>query len=280
MQLFRYGQKDAERPGLRLADGRLLSLAQHIPDINGETLQPESLDRLRALDPNTLPPIPADSRIAPCVSGVGKIIGCGLNYADHAPELGLDIPTELPVFLKATTAINGPFDDVLLPPGSVKTDWEVELAFVIGRLARRVSEENAMQHIAGYCVMNDITERFFQLEMGGQWTKGKSCDSFAPIGPWLVTPDEIPDPHNLDLWCEVDGERRQTGNTQTMIFRIPWIVAHLSQVMTLAPGDIVTTGTPPGVGLGRKPQVFLRPGQEMRVGITGLGEQRQRITQG
>ena len=280
MQLFRYGKHGAERPGLRAPDGRLFSLAEHIPDINGDTLQPESLDRLRALDPTDLPPVSPDERIAPCASGVGKIIGCGLNYADHAPELGLDIPTELPVFLKATTAINGPFDDVIIPPGSLKTDWEVELAFVIGRLARRVDEANATDHIAGYCIMNDITERYFQLELGGQWTKGKSCDSFAPIGPWLVTPDEIPDPHNLDLWCEVDGERRQTGNTQTMIFRIPWIVAHLSQVMTLAPGDIVTTGTPPGVGVGRKPQVFLRPGQEMRAGITGLGEQRQRITQG
>jgi 2-keto-4-pentenoate hydratase/2-oxohepta-3-ene-1,7-dioic acid hydratase in catechol pathway len=267
-----------ERPGLIDHHGALRDLSAVVPDIDGAALS--ALDALRAVDPTSLPLAPADARLGACVTGVGKFICIGLNYADHAAETGADIPSEPVVFMKATSAICGPNDDILIPPGSEKTDWEVELGVVVGKRLLNASEDEAAAAIAGYCVVHDVSERAFQMERGGQWTKGKSYDTFGPIGPWLVTPDEVGDVDNLHMWLEVDGRRYQDGSTRTMIFKPAFILAYLSQFMSLQPGDVISTGTPPGVGLGQKPPVYLRPGQEIRLGIDGLGEQRQRTVAG
>jgi 2-keto-4-pentenoate hydratase/2-oxohepta-3-ene-1,7-dioic acid hydratase in catechol pathway len=275
MKLLRYGSKDSERPGLLDKAGRIRDLSAHITDIGAATLLPERLQQLAALDPVHLPEVAGTPRLGPCVAGVGKIICVGLNYSDHAKESNMPIPTEPILFMKATSAICGPNDEVEIPPGSIKTDWEVELGVVIGKPGRYIREERALEHVAGYCVINDISERAYQLERGGQWDKGKGCDTFAPIGPWLVTADEIPDPQNLNLWLEVDGKRFQSGNTRTMIFGVAHLVSYISQFMSLQSGDLISTGTPPGVGLGQKPPVYLRPQQIMRLGIEGLGVQQQ-----
>ncbi|WP_062014463.1 fumarylacetoacetate hydrolase family protein [Aureimonas sp. AU4] len=276
MKLLRYGEPGSEKPGLLDAEGAMRDLSGHLPDLGGAALSPASLARLAALDPASLPLAPAGARLGACVTRPGKFICIGLNYADHARETGKEPPAEPIVFMKATSAVCGPHDDLEIPRGSEKTDWEVELGVVIGTVAKYVPESDALAHVAGYCLVNDVSERAFQSERGGQWTKGKSHDTFGPVGPWLVTSDEIPDPQTLDLWLDVDGVRRQTGNTRTMIFGVAHLVSYLSQFMTLEPGDIIATGTPPGVGLGLKPPVFLRAGQEMHLGIEGLGEQRQR----
>ena len=277
MKLLRYGDKGQERPALLDNDGQLRDLSAVVADIAGQTLSPESIARLQDIDPSTLPLVQGSPRIGACVGQVGKFICIGLNYADHAAETGAAIPAEPVVFSKWTSAIVGPNDDVEIPRNSRKTDWEVELGVVIGKGGRYISESEALEHVAGYCVINDVSEREFQLELGGTWDKGKGCDTFGPLGPWLVTRDEIADPHQLDLWLEVDGKRYQNGNTRTMIFQIPKIISYLSQFMSLQPGDVISTGTPPGVGLGIKPEpVYLRAGQTMRLGISGLGEQQQR----
>ena len=277
MKLLRYGEKGQERPALLDNDGQLRDLSAVVADIAGQTLSPESSARLQDIDPSTLPLVEGSPRIGACVGQVGKFICIGLNYADHAAETGAAIPAEPVVFSKWTSAIVGPNDNVEIPRNSRKTDWEVELGVVIGKGGRYISENQAMEHVAGYCVINDVSEREFQLELGGTWDKGKGCDTFGPLGPWLVTRDEIADPHQLDLWLEVDGQRYQNGNTRTMIFQIPKIISYLSQFMSLQPGDVISTGTPPGVGLGIKPEpVYLRAGQTMRLGISGLGEQQQR----
>lgn len=277
MKLLRYGDKGQERPALLDNNGQLRDLSAVVADIAGQTLSPESIARLQDIDPSTLPLVEGSPRIGACVGQVGKFICIGLNYADHAAETGAAIPAEPVVFSKWTSAIVGPNDNVEIPRNSRKTDWEVELGVVIGKGGRYISENQAMEHVAGYCVINDVSEREFQLELGGTWDKGKGCDTFGPLGPWLVTRDEIADPHQLDLWLEVDGQRYQNGNTRTMIFQIPKIISYLSQFMSLQPGDVISTGTPPGVGLGIKPEpVYLRAGQTMRLGISGLGEQQQR----
>src|SRR5579862_3261024 len=276
MKLLRYGPPGGERPGLLDHSGRVRDLSMHITDVSGSFLLPSSLAALQALDWATLPEVAGTPRLGPCVASVGKIIGVGLNYRDHAAESNMPVPTEPPLFLKATSAIVGPNDDVQIPPGSEKTDWEVELGVVIGKPGRYIPNHQAWGHIAGYCVVNDVSERAYQLERGTQWDKGKGCDTFAPIGPWLVTPEEIPDPQNLDLWLEVDGHRFQNGNTRTMIFGVGYLVSYISQFMSLHPGDIISTGTPPGVGLGQKPPRYLHSGQTMRLSVTGLGTQRQR----
>jgi 2-keto-4-pentenoate hydratase/2-oxohepta-3-ene-1,7-dioic acid hydratase in catechol pathway len=277
MKLLRYGQAGAEKPGLLDADGHIRDLSAHVPDIDGATFAPATLARLKKLDPTSLPLVSGAPRLGPCVDKVGKFICVGLNYADHAAESGMEVPAEPVLFFKATSAICGPDDDIIIPRGSLKTDWEVELGIVIGKEARYIDRTQALDHIAGYCVINDLSERAFQMERGGQWVKGKSADTFGPIGPWLVTRDEIADPQNLSLWLEVDGHRYQNGNTRTMIFDVPFIVAYISQFMSLQPGDVISTGTPPGVGLGIKPApVYLKAGQTMRLGIEGLGEQCQR----
>ena len=277
MKLLRYGEKGQERPALLDNDGQLRDLSAVVADIAGQALSPESIARLQDIDPSTLPLVQGSPRIGACVGQVGKFICIGLNYADHAAETGAAIPAEPVVFSKWTSAIVGPNDNVEIPRNSRKTDWEVELGVVIGTGGRYISESDAMEHVAGYCVINDVSERAFQLELGGTWDKGKGCDTFGPLGPWLVTRDEIADPHQLDLWLEVDGKRYQNGNTRTMIFQIPKIVSYLSQFMSLQPGDVISTGTPPGVGLGIKPEpVYLRAGQQIRLGISGLGEQHQR----
>jgi len=277
MILLRYGPKGREKPGMfdRERD-RVVSLEGVIEDVAGAALDPRALDRLRALDTSRLPVVTTGQRIGPCVGSVGKFLCIGLNYSDHAAESGMEVPRDPVVFSKATSAICGPYDDVEIPRGATKTDWEVELGVVIGKRAKYVDEADAMEHVAGYCVVNDLSERELQLEGTGQWVKGKSHDTFGPIGPWLVTRDEVPDPHALAIWLEVDGERFQDGNTRTMIFRVPFLVSFLSRFMTLLPGDVVSTGTPPGVGLGQRPPVYLVSGQEMRLGIEGLGEQVQR----
>ena len=279
MKLLRYGNAGSERPGLLDSNGKLRDLSAHVADISGEYLQPEILDTLRQLDPQTLPLVSGEPRLGACVGKVGKFICIGLNYADHAAETGAEIPKEPVVFSKWTSAIVGPNDDVEIPRDSVKTDWEVELGVVIGTGGRYISEADALSHVAGYCVINDVSEREFQIERGGTWDKGKGCDTFGPTGPWLVTADEIPDPQQLNLWLEVDGKRYQNGNTRTMIFQIPEIISYLSRFMSLQPGDIISTGTPPGVGLGQNPPVYLKAGQVMRLGIEGLGEQRQKTVQ-
>ena len=278
MKLLRVGQPGAEVPAIVDAEGRIRSLQGIVPDIAGATLTPDGLARLRAIDPATLPELPADARIGPCVGQIGKFVCIGLNYADHAAESNLPVPKEPVIFLKANSAIIGPNDDVLIPRGSVKTDWEVELGVIIGKPASYVSEEAAMDHVAGYCVINDVSEREFQIERGGTWDKGKGCDTFGPIGPWMVTADEVPDPQNLSMWLEVDGHRYQDGSTRTMVFGVRHLVHYVSQFMTLHPGDVISTGTPPGVGMGQKPSpIYLKGGEVMRLGIEGLGEQRQKV---
>jgi len=277
MKLVRHGRKGHERPGILDAEGRVRDLSALVDDVAGAVLLPEGLDVIRSIDPETLPLVPAGERLGPCVGRVGKFVCVGLNYADHAAESGMESPAEPVLFFKATSALCGPNDDVVIPRGSTKTDWEVELGVVIGREARYVDATEAMDCVAGYCVVNDLSERAFQLERGGQWVKGKSADTFGPIGPWLVTRDEVADPQDLAIWLEVDGVRRQNGSTRTMIFGVAEIVSYVSQFMSLQPGDIISTGTPPGVGLGMKPEpVYLRAGQEMHLGIAGLGEQRQK----
>ena len=277
MKLLRYGTAGLEKPGLLATDGTVRDLSDVIPDVAGESLTPEAIERLRKLDIGKLPRVNEPGRLGPCVGKVGKFICIGLNYSDHAAESGMAVPREPIVFMKATSAICGPNDDVVIPRGSEKTDWEVELGVVIGKPAKYVSQAEALSHVAGYCVINDLSERAFQLEGTGQWVKGKSADTFGPIGPWLVTTDEIADPQNLDMWLEVDGHRYQEGSTRTMVFGVAYLVSYLSRFMSLQSGDIISTGTPPGVGLGRKPPVFLRPGNSMRLGVQGLGEQRQKV---
>ena len=276
MKLLRYGPTGNEQPGLLDSAGNVRSLSNLIDDIAGDALSRASLIKLAALDPEQLPLVEKGVRLGPCVTGVGKIMCIGLNYADHVAETGATAPAEPKLFMKATSAITGPYDEVIIPRGSEQTDWEVELAVVIGETAKYVSEENALDYVAGYCVMNDISERSFQKDRSGQWTKGKSCDTFAPLGPWLVTRDEVSDPQNLKLWQEIDGHRYQDSSTQEMIFGIPQLVSYLSQFMSLHPGDIISTGTPPGVGLGLKPPKFLQAGQTLRLGVEGLGEQQLR----
>jgi ureidoglycolate lyase/2,4-diketo-3-deoxy-L-fuconate hydrolase len=276
MKLVRYGAPGHERPALLDREGRLRDLSAHVADIAGDVLTPAGLDRLGALDPERLPLVEGTPRLGPCVGRVGKMVCVGLNYSDHAAESNMAVPTEPVLFFKASSAICGPHDDVEIPPGATKVDWEVELGVVIGKPARYVGKAQAMEHVAGYCIVNDVSERAYQLERGGQWDKGKGCDTFGPMGPWLVTRDEVPDPQSLDLWLEVDGKRYQNGNTRTMVFDVPTLVSYISQFMSLQPGDVISTGTPPGVGLGQKPPVYLHAGQVMRLGISGLGEQRQR----
>ena len=277
MKLLRYGPVGQEKPGLIDAYGVLRDLSAEVADIDGANLDPATLDRLRALDTARLPEVVGSPRIGACVGNIGKFVCIGLNYADHAAESNLPVPAEPVVFNKWTSAVVGPNDDVRIPRGSLKTDWEVELGVVIGKAASYVEEADALDYVAGYCVVNDVSERSYQIERGGTWDKGKGCDTFGPTGPWLVTADEIADPHALGMWLEVDGHRYQNGNTRTMVFKVPELIAYLSKFMTLHPGDVISTGTPPGVGMGVKPSpVYLRAGQTMRLGIDGLGEQQQR----
>ncbi len=277
MKLLRYGPVGQEKPGMLDRDGKIRDLSGVVGDINGAALAPASLDRLRALDPASLPLVSGSPRIGPCVGGVSKILAIGLNYRLHAQEAGMPIPTEPIFFLKAVSSICGPNDDVIIPKGSVKTDYEVELAIVIGSTARYVDIKDAKKHIAGYCVVNDVSEREYQIERGGQWTKGKSCDTFCPMGPWVVTADEVGDGGKLQVWTDVNGERRQNSNTADLIFGIEHIVSYVSQFMTLYPGDVIPTGTPSGVAMGFKPPKFLKAGDTMRLGVEGLGEQTQKL---
>lgn len=277
MKLIRWGAKGAEKPGLVDAAGILRDLSGHVSEITPNLLSPEGLARLGAIDPAGLPKIPDGARLGVPLTGISKIVCVGLNYADHAAETGAKIPKEPILFLKAVSSLNGPDDDIVIPRGSVKTDWEVELGVVIGTCASYVSEPDAMDHVAGYCVINDVSEREYQSERGGLWDKGKGCDSFAPIGPWLVTRDEVADPQNLKLWTEVNGVRRQNGSTQTMIFDARTLVSYISHFMTLMPGDIIATGTPPGVALGMKPPQYLKAGDTLRLSVEGLGEQNNRL---
>jgi 2,4-diketo-3-deoxy-L-fuconate hydrolase len=278
MKLMRYGAKGREKPAIVDGRGRVRDLSGIVPDIHPGTLSPEGLKKLAQANIDSLPLVENPGRIAPPVAGIGKFICVGLNYADHAAESGLSVPPEPVLFMKATSAVIGCNDAVVLPKDSVKTDWEVELGVVIGTTARYVSEADALKHVAGYCVINDVSEREYQLERGGTWDKGKCCDTFGPIGPWLVTADEVPDPQNLDMWLEVSGRRFQNGNTRTMVFGVAHLVSYISRFMTLYPGDVISTGTPPGVGMGQKPApVFLKAGDTMRLGIAGLGEQSQAV---
>ena len=278
MKLLRVGPKGQEKPALLDAQGRARDLSAHLGDITAATLEAPALNKLRDIDPENLPLVPEGQRIGLPWSGCGKFICVGLNYADHAAESGLPIPAEPVLFTKHLSTMVGANDAVVIPQGSVKTDWEVELGVVIGRKARYVAEADALQHVAGYCVVNDVSEREYQLERGGTWDKGKGCDTFGPVGPWLVTADEIPNVQKLAMWLDLNGERMQTGSTRTMIFNVAKLVSYVSHFMTLLPGDIITTGTPPGVGMGVKPEaIYLRAGDEMRLGIAGLGEQRQRV---
>jgi 2,4-didehydro-3-deoxy-L-rhamnonate hydrolase len=277
MKLMRHGAKGAEKPALVDAQGLVRDLSGLLPDITAETLSPASLQRLREIDVARLPIVAQPGRIAPPWRGMGKFICVGLNYADHAAESGVPVPSEPVLFMKTTSALIGCNDAVVLPQGSQKSDWEVELGVVIGTKARYVSEADALQHVAGYCVVNDLSEREYQLERGGTWDKGKGCDTFGPVGPWMVSADEVPDPQRLAMWLEVNGKRFQNGSTATMVFGVAHLVSYISRFMTLYPGDLISTGTPPGVGLGQKPPLYLKPGDEMRLGIEGLGEQRQRV---
>ena len=286
MKLLRYGMSATgtpggnEKPGMLDDAGVLRDLSGIVNDIAAETLLPENIERLRKIDPASLPEVEGNPRLGPCVGQVGKFICIGLNYADHAKEAGLNVPPEPIIFAKATSAICGANDDVIIPRNSVKTDWEVELGVVIGKPAKYVDEKSALDHVAGYCVINDISERDFQFERFGQWVKGKSCDTFGPTGPWLVTPDEVGDPQNLDLWLEVDGKRFQNGSTKTMVYGVAFLIHYLSQFFTLHSGDIISTGTPPGVGMGQKPEpIYLRAGQKMKLGIENLGEQTQNLVE-
>ncbi|TDH36232.1 FAA hydrolase family protein [Pseudohoeflea suaedae] len=281
MKLLRYGPVGQEQPGLLDKDGRVRSLAGIVDDIAGQALSPESLARIAALDESTLPLVDGtpqdDLRLGACVGNIGKFICIGLNYADHAAESGAAVPPEPVVFNKWTSAVVGPDDDVQIPRGSKKTDWEVELGVVIGTGGSYIEEADAMRHVAGFCVVNDVSEREFQIERSGTWDKGKGCDTFGPTGPWLVTPDEVGDFNNLAMWLDVDGKRYQNGSSSTMVYKVPFLVSYLSRFMSLQPGDVISTGTPPGVGMGQKPQVFLKGGEVMRLGIEKLGEQRQKV---
>jgi 2-keto-4-pentenoate hydratase/2-oxohepta-3-ene-1,7-dioic acid hydratase in catechol pathway len=277
MKLLRCGSPGQERPALLAADGRVRDLSGVIPDLAGEFLLPQSLAKLRNSDLSLLPVVSGETRIGPCVGGVGKFICIGLNYSDHAKEAGMALPSEPVIFMKATSSICGPDDRIVIPRGSKKTDWEVELGVVIGNPGKYIKEEDALSHVAGYCVINDISERAFQMEGTGQWVKGKSADTFGPIGPWLVTSDEVPDPQALDMWLEVDGHRYQNGNTRTMVFGVAYLISYVSRFMSLRSGDIISTGTPPGVGFGMKPPVYLRPGNRMQLAISGLGQQNQEV---
>ncbi|MCX7889332.1 MAG: fumarylacetoacetate hydrolase family protein [Rhodobacteraceae bacterium] len=277
MKLLRHGPRGAERPGLLHTDGTIRDLSGVVPDIAGAALADTGW--MKGLDPAALPVVPGRPRLGPCVGGTGKFICIGLNYSDHAAETGARVPPEPIIFMKATSAICGPDDPILIPRGSQKTDWEVELGVVIGRPAKYVGEAEAMDHVAGYCVINDVSERAFQIERQGQWTKGKSCDNFGQTGPWLVTPDEVRDPQDLKMWLKVNGQTMQDGSTRTMVYGVAYLVSYLSQFFTLHPGDIISTGTPPGVGLGMKPPRFLRPGDVVELGIEGLGSQRQDVVQ-
>ena len=279
MKLLRVGPVGQEKPAILDQDGGYRDLSAHVTDLSGDVLTDEGLASLRAINPSSLPLLDANSRIGACVGHVGKFICIGLNYSDHAAETGMALPDEPILFFKATSAICGPNDDVLIPRTSLKTDWEVELGVVIGKEARYVAEADAIDHVAGYCVINDVSERAFQIERSGQWVKGKSADTFGPIGPWLVTRDEVADPQNLKMWLEVDGHRYQNGNTNTMVFGVRQLVSYISQFMSLQPGDVISTGTPPGVGMGQNPQTYLKEGQTMTLGIAGLGEQKQRAGQ-
>lgn len=281
MKLLRYGATGLEKPGLLDGDGQVRDLSSHIDDVAGQALSPEVINKLRSLDVSTLPVIDGnpqqDLRLGACVGQIGKFICIGLNYADHAAEAGMDIPPEPVIFNKWTSAVVGPDDDVQIPRHSQKTDWEVELGVVIGKAGSYIEEQNAKDHIAGYCLINDVSEREFQIERAGTWDKGKGCDTFGPTGPWLVTPDEIDDVDNLAMWCEVDGTRYQNGNSSTMVYKIPFLISYCSRFMSLQPGDIISTGTPPGVGMGQKPPVYLKGGEVMKLGIEGLGTQTQNV---
>ena len=277
MKLLRYGEVGAEKPGMLDEQGDIRDLSTIVSDISPAIIDAGDLDGLKSVDPANLPRVEGNPRLGPCVGRIGKFVCIGLNYSDHAKETGMPIPTEPIVFMKTTSSISGPDDDIELIRGSVKTDWEVELGIVVGKHTKYVSEENALDHVAGYCVVNDVSERQWQLEQGGQWIKGKSGDSYGPIGPWFVTRDEIPDPQNLDLWLEVNDKRHQDGNTRTMIFPVSTIISYLSQCMSLQPGDVIATGTPPGVGQGMKPPVYLRAGDRLRLGVEGLGIQQQTV---
>ena len=277
MKLLRYGEVGAEKPGMLDEQGDIRDLSTIVSDISPAIIDAGDLDGLKSVDPASLPRVEGNPRLGPCVGRIGKFVCIGLNYSDHAKETGMPIPTEPIVFMKTTSSISGPDDDIELIRGSVKTDWEVELGIVVGKHTKYVSEENALDHVAGYCVVNDVSERQWQLEQGGQWIKGKSGDSYGPIGPWFVTRDEIPDPQNLDLWLEVNDKRHQDGNTRTMIFPVSTIISYLSQCMSLQPGDVIATGTPPGVGQGMKPPVYLRAGDRLRLGVEGLGIQQQTV---
>ena len=277
MKLLRYGEVGAEKPGMLDEQGDIRDLSSIVSDISPAIIDAGDLDGLKSVDPASLPRVENNPRLGPCVGRIGKFVCIGLNYSDHAKETGMPIPTEPIVFMKTTSSISGPDDDIELIRGSVKTDWEVELGIVVGKHTKYVSEENALDHVAGYCVVNDVSERQWQLEQGGQWIKGKSGDTYGPIGPWFVTRDEIPDPQNLDLWLEVNDKRHQDGNTRTMIFPVSTIISYLSQCMSLQPGDVIATGTPPGVGQGMKPPVYLRAGDRLRLGVEGLGIQQQTV---
>ncbi|CAN7184250.1 fumarylacetoacetate hydrolase family protein [Rhizobium sp. LjRoot254] len=279
MKLMRVGAPGAEKPAIQAADGTIRDLSAHVADIGGPAISPEGLKKIAAIDVNSLPVVDASTRIGACVAGTGKFICIGLNYSDHAAETGATVPPEPIIFMKATSAISGPNDNVLIPRGSEKTDWEVELAVIIGKTAKYVSEEEAMDYVAGYAVCDDVSERAFQTERSGQWTKGKSCDTFGPIGPWLVTRDEIPDPQNLGMWLTVNGQKMQDGSTNTMVYGVKYLVSYLSQFMSLHPGDVISTGTPPGVGMGLKPPRFLKDGDVVELGIEGLGTQKQTFVQ-
>ncbi|MEN5275668.1 fumarylacetoacetate hydrolase family protein [Brucella sp. TWI432] len=277
MKFLRYGETGQEKPGLLDADGNIRDLSAHISDLSGAVLSPEALAKLGSLDVNALLKVEGNPRLGPCVAGTGKFICVGLNYADHAAESGMAVPPEPVIFMKATSAIVGPNDDLIIPRGSEKTDWEVEFGIVIGKTAKYVSEDDALDYVAGYCTLHDVSERAFQIERAGQWTKGKSCDTFGPTGPWLVTKDEVADPQNLKMWLTVNGETMQDGSTKTMVYGVRYLVSYLSQFMSLQPGDIISTGTPPGVGMGMKPPRYLKAGDVVELGIEGLGTQKQNV---
>jgi len=277
VKLLRYGSRGQEKPGVLASDGSIRDLSSVVSDHAGEWLLPESMEKLKSINLSSLPKVGGQPRIGACVGAVGKFVGIGLNYSDHAAESGMAVPREPVVFMKATSCICGPDDDVVIPRGAQKTDWEVELGVVIGKPAKYVEEADALSHVAGYCVVNDVSERAFQLEGTGQWVKGKSADTFGPMGPWLVTADEVPDPQDLAMWLEVDGHRYQSGSTKTMVFGVAHLISYLSRFMSLKTGDVITTGTPPGVGLGQKPPAYLRPGNRIRLEVQGLGQQNQRV---
>jgi 2-keto-4-pentenoate hydratase/2-oxohepta-3-ene-1,7-dioic acid hydratase in catechol pathway len=277
MKLLRYGQPGQEKPGILVGDREIHDLSNIISDLSGESLLPQSIEKLRNTDLSRLPVVAGGARIGPCVAGVGKFVCIGLNYSDHAAEAGMAMPVEPVIFMKATSSICGPDDDVVIPRGSKKMDWEVELGVVIGKPGKYVEEADALSHVAGYCVVNDLSERAFQLEGTGQWVKGKSADTFGPIGPWLVTPDEVPNPQDLAMWLDVDGRNYQNGSTRTMVFGVAYLISYISRFMSLRTGDIISTGTPPGVGFGLNPPVYLRAGNRIELGIQGLGEQTQKV---